>query len=79
MNRRHPTVRLAPPLLAACLLVAGVGAAEQDAAPARGPVAFFPTLVRDFGEIDRGQTLSHAFVVRNEGDAPLEILSAKPT
>ena len=79
MHRPHPSVRLAPPLLAACLLIAGAGAAQEDAAPASGPLASFPTLVRDFGEVDRGKTLSHAFVVRNEGDAPLEVLSAKPT
>ena len=79
MHRRRSTVRLVPPLLVACLLLVGAGAAQEDAAPARGPVASFPTLVRDFGEVVRGETLSHAFVVRNDGDAPLEVLSAKPT
>ena len=79
MNRRPtPITRLA--LCLAILALASPAAVPQDEGQETGrPVAVFPTLVHNFGEVDRGETLNHAFVVRNEGDAPLEILSAKPT
>ncbi len=31
----------------------------------------------DFGEVEEGSVVSHIFVIRNEGDAPLRILGAK--
>ena len=77
MHRRHPIRFLASAALAACLLAPGVQAVEEP--PAAGPVASFPAPLHDFGEVERGDTLEHSFVVRNEGDAPLQILSAKPT
>lgn len=43
------------------------------------PKAVFPAMEHDFGTVDRGAKLEHTFIVRNEGTAPLEILSAKPT
>jgi len=36
-------------------------------------------MVHDFGTVERGATLEHTFIVRNEGTAPLEIVSVKPT
>lgn len=72
------TSRMAGAALCAALLVAGaVAAAEPDGAGK--PVAVFPSVEHDFGAVDRGETLEYQFVVRNEGDAPLEILAAKPT
>ena len=43
------------------------------------PKAVFPAMEHDFGTVDRGAKLEHTFMVRNEGNAPLEILSVKPT
>lgn len=50
-------------------------AAGQDGQPK----AVYPAMVHDFGTVERGATLEHTFIVRNEGTAPLEILSVKPT
>jgi len=50
-------------------------AAAQDGQPK----AVFPAMGHDFGTVDRGDKLEHTFIVRNEGTAPLEILSVKPT
>jgi len=43
------------------------------------PKAVFPAMEHDFGTVDRGTMLEHTFIVRNEGTAPLEIISVKPT
>ncbi len=43
------------------------------------PKAVYPAAVHDFGTVERGDTLEHTFIVRNEGTAPLEIVSVKPT
>lgn len=36
----------------------------------------FPEPAHDFGEVEQGDVLTHTFVVRNAGDAPLELLEA---
>ncbi|MCZ6726714.1 MAG: DUF1573 domain-containing protein [Acidobacteria bacterium] len=43
------------------------------------PRAFVAQSVVDVGVIARGNTVEHAFEIRNEGDATLEILEVKPT
>ncbi len=53
--------------------------AEENAAKTGRPVATFPTFVQDFGEVVRGDKLRHTFIVRNDGDAVLEIRSVQPT
>ncbi len=50
-------------------------AAGQDGQPK----AVYPATEHDFGTVERGDTLEHTFIVRNEGTAPLEIVSVKPT
>jgi hypothetical protein len=65
--------------LAGLAWVSAPFALGQDAEAEGRPVAVFPALIHDFGQVDRGDKLQHTFIVRNEGDAPLEILSAKPT
>jgi len=80
MAHHRLTRRLASVATVAVLLAAGAPTlAEEAASPAVGPVAVFRELIQDFGDITRGDVLEHAFVVKNDGDAPLEILSAKPT
>jgi hypothetical protein len=80
MAHHRLTRRLASLAALSVLLAAGAPVAAQEAAsPAGGPVAVFRELVQDFGDVAQGDVIEHAFVVRNEGDAPLEILSAKPT
>ena len=43
------------------------------------PQAVFLENEHHFGPVDRGARLEHTFKVRNDGVAPLEILSVKPT
>lgn len=62
--------------VAGALMIAGAVAEETTAGK---PSAVFPSTLHDFGAVDRGEKLEHIFIVRNEGDAPLEILGAKPT
>jgi len=59
----------APKLLAA--------AGKADSPPAAGPKIVFPEPIHDFGTVARGASVSHNFKVRNEGSAPLEVISAK--
>lgn len=47
-------------------------------APAITTVALASTN-HDFGEIPQGTPVSHKFIIENTGDAPLEILSVKPS
>ena len=84
MELRSPIRRaLQAAALAAALALLGPAALAQapDApeAEAARPEAVFPTFVHDFGEVGRGDRLRHSFVVRNEGDAPLEVQSVRPT
>ncbi|MFQ6007418.1 MAG: hypothetical protein ACE5K8_00550 [Candidatus Zixiibacteriota bacterium] len=43
----------------------------------KAPKAFFPETSYDFGVIAQGSKVSHTFVVRNIGDAPLKLINAK--
>lgn len=54
--------------------------AEQPKVAPEGPhpIAKCEQAVHNFGETWMGPTLTHAFVVKNEGDAPLEIIKVKP-
>jgi hypothetical protein len=80
MDRRIAPIHLLALLLALAALASPAATAqEEDPAAGDRPVAVFPSLAHNFGEVDRGDSLTHAFIVRNEGNVPLEILSAKPT
>jgi hypothetical protein len=50
-------------------------AGEKVDGPA--PVIFFPEPIHDFGTIARGSRVSHNFMVKNNGDAPLRLIKAK--
>ena len=41
------------------------------------PKIFFPETSHDFGSVAQGSKVSHTFVVRNTGDAPLKLIKAK--
>ncbi|NOY68140.1 MAG: DUF1573 domain-containing protein [Deltaproteobacteria bacterium] len=65
--------------LMACCFVAGIclifgqGAMAAD----KGPVAQVSEDTFDFGSISAGQDILHEFIIKNTGDAPLEIPSVK--
>ena len=78
----NPATRwLAGAAAAGLLLAAPATRAQEPAAPddVARPSAVFPAFVHDFGQVARGDKLSHSFVVRNEGTAPLQIHSVHPT
>ncbi len=70
---------LKAPLGVTILAIVGAALLPAQAQGDNAPQAVFPTLVHDFGLVDRGSKLEHEFVVRNEGTGVLEILEAKPT
>ncbi len=43
------------------------------------PVAVFSKLTHDFGIVEEGANLYYTYLISNEGDEELRILSAKPT
>ena len=52
-----------------------LGAQEDEASPR----AVLVDPVHDVGKVDYGTEVEHTFSIRNEGDAPLELLSADST
>ncbi len=66
----HPRARLSyrTLLLAVFAILLPVGIWAQAA-----PEVSVAELVFDFGEVGRGKSVSHEFVIENRGDAPLEI------
>jgi len=70
---------------AALLVVTDLGAAaEPTSAPASMPAGPGPRLrcdqpTYDFGTVWDGDKIEHAFLVRNDGDNTLEILTVQPT
>lgn len=50
---------------------------EDSAQPAGGPQIFLPETEYDFGTVAQDLKVSHKFIVRNVGDAPLKLISAK--
>lgn len=53
-------------------------AADAAADPGPAPRVVVDQPVADLGSADRGQTVAHDFVLRNEGETPLEILEVRP-
>lgn len=63
-------------LLAVLLAGAVSGAAAGEAL---APKAVCPEPDYDFGELENTETVEHDYVIRNEGELSLEILSVKPS
>jgi hypothetical protein len=68
----------------AALLVAAVAAAQQPApAPAAAegpkPVIDIAEKIKDFGTVPKGEKIHATFLVKNAGNAPLEISQVRPT
>ena len=60
-----------------CVLAALPGRLSA-AEPAVGPQIVFETETVQMGQVIRGEVVKAEFVYRNDGDAPLTILRAKP-
>lgn len=50
----------------------------QAGAGVGGPALVIPSARHDAGQVWQGETVSHTFAVRNEGEAELRILQVKP-
>ncbi len=72
MNRSRRWHLFVAALAAAPLLMAQTGAAP-------GPKARVQQPVHDVGAVEKGEKISHDFVIRNEGNATLEITEVKPS
>ena len=64
-----------PALLLAALLAFDAAPDAPAATPA--PKAVCPEMAYDFGAMENSETVEHDFVVRNEGDLPLQILNVR--
>ena len=62
-------------ILLSMLLAPVSGAAGQT--PAKGPEAFLPENVYEFQPVLEGTQVVHEFVLKNKGEAPLNILQVK--
>lgn len=62
-----------------CVLALGVGALFADRAESNQPKAVAEEMVKDFRTVNKGKRLVHEFVIRNDGDATLEITEVKPS
>src|SRR5262245_66039784 len=69
--RRESTAILA---LCAALLAPSLPAAAQDSAPK----AVIAEAVKDAGTVPKGEKITHDFVLRNEGGAPLQVTNVRP-
>jgi hypothetical protein len=69
MKRHHKAAILAP--CAALLVAATLMAAGKPKAVAVEPI-------KDVGTVPKGEKIVHDFMIRNEGDAPLEITEVQP-
>lgn len=70
-------LKLIPLLIALCLLAWEKPACAQQAAEA-APKAVMPVVTYNFGDVRRGEAISHVFVIKNEGEADLVIKEFKP-
>jgi hypothetical protein len=71
MNRRITSILIA--VLAAMLVF--TAAAENGGKPRAVPLA----PVKEFDVVAKGEVVKHAFEIRNEGDAPLEVTDVRPS
>ncbi len=66
--------------LAALLLLPGLAVAQSaPEADAGNPKLVVPEKVKDFGTVAQGEQLKANFELRNEGTAPVEVKSVRPT
>lgn len=80
--QKGPIVLVLAWMLALLSSTGGAQTTEQPN-PASGqsqnaPKAVFKEKIYDFGEVNRGDQLSHTFIVKNEGAGPLNILNVNP-
>jgi len=94
MQRLHGWKRLSRTgiwaTLVAALLFLPISIAQQSAPltgtdqgvvptkPAPPPKAVFKETKHAFGDVQRGEPMSHTFVVKNEGEGPLTITNVSP-
>jgi hypothetical protein len=64
--------------LASVVFVGSWGLLASSPATASAPKAVIAATLHDFGQVSEEQHLSHTFIIRNGGDAPLEILRVDP-
>lgn len=57
---------------------AAPAAAASDTAAAKAPVAVVDEPVYDHGQVSQGEEVRHDFVIRNEGNADLQIVEVRP-
>src|SRR6185503_1030674 len=60
-------------LLAALFIIAAPARAQQSSSEAHAPRAVVPFQSFDFGDVYKGEIISHIFVIKNEGTASLVI------
>lgn len=71
--------RLVYAILALCAVVAyAAPLAAQTESTASGPKAVIEEPIFDAGKVAKGEDVVHDFVIRNEGDAPLNITDVRP-
>ena len=75
MQRHMKTVILA---LCAALLVAASLLAADTPAKAGKPKATIAEPIKDVGTVPKGEKIIHDFVIKNEGDADLQITNVQP-
>ena len=61
----------------ACLLLAP-GLALTSELPVKAPKVFLPETMFEFQPVLEGSEVVHEFVLKNQGEAPLNILQIKP-
>jgi hypothetical protein len=61
----------------AVIIAQAEGEQDQPQSSEGGPQIFYPETEFDFGNISQGAKVSHKFVVKNVGDAPLKLIKAK--
>lgn len=66
-------------LAVAVVMVTAVAAAPCRAEAVSAPRMMLEETSHDFGTVDEGSVLTHAFKVRNTGNRPLEIEKVTPT
>lgn len=59
------------------LLFLGAGGASVFSEDVKHPKAVVPEQAFDFKSVDEGSVIEHAFVIRNEGEAPLNVLDVR--
>lgn len=66
-------IRIATASLVIALGFSQAQAQPPTATPKAAPRAVLPFTSFDFGDVPRGELISHIFVIRNEGNANLDI------